>query len=260
MTHQIEIEVKVISKEWLASQVRESKAGKNTPLPLRQLVLLVVHRALTAHYGGNYSIRCLQASHATQYLLSKLGIVSRIVEGDFCCASAYASIPDAIVWSGFWDKDHHYWVYTEFAEVVDLTIRQSHKHPAKPRKDGFEVPAFWWTVSDGLPPTIHYLPRGVVAAEANYETAEVGYDVERLLRVLDECWTDQLQRLKPRQISFGPLLTGRESWEQLRKAENTWVLVNCLAATTNDPLPPWIAKRNDDLLAMWRDNEAGLSP
>lgn len=32
-------------------------------------------------------------------------------------------------WTGFWDQHHHFWVITEFDEIVDLTVAQVNLHP-----------------------------------------------------------------------------------------------------------------------------------
>lgn len=244
----------MITRGWVQIQVQESIRARSTTGALRQLILHVVHRALVAHYGVNYAIRCLQACCGVQLLLTKLDLQSTIWEGALCCAHGCSARPDIVSWGGFWDRDHHYWLATQFYEIVDLTIRHSHKHPARSRDDGFQVPAFWWNVEEGLPPTIFYLPEGVVADDAPFENQDDAADMTRFLQVVDDTWEERLRSLKPQQVSFGPLLTGYESWARLAKAGHSWVLVNCRAAEINLPLPPWVAKR---LQALSYQNASG---
>ena len=240
----------MITTQWLQDQVRLSVDAYATTNPLRQLIFHVVHRALVAHYGGDYSIRCLQSCHAIQTLLGDLGIRSGICEGALCFANGYASLPGHLSWTGFWDKDHHYWLSTSFGEIVDLTIRQSHRHPSRRRRDGFEAPAFWWNIREGFPKTIHYLPAGVLADDARFEDEKDSEDLNRFMLVVRKIWKERLSALKPRQISFPTVLTGRESWDALRDT-NPWVRFNCFVAEREEPCPLWVANRHEALCAQW---------
>ena len=123
------------SPTFLKRQVARSRAQGRTNSLLRRLIYDVVVRSLQAHYGDNYSDRCLQASDGVRQLLQSLGINSGLVHGAACFSQVYAGPPVVVSWGGFWEKDHHVWLMTELNELVDITVSQLHLHRAGSRRE-----------------------------------------------------------------------------------------------------------------------------
>lgn len=98
----------------LDKDVIESKGNKSSGKVLQNFIFSVVEEALISVYEENYSIRCLQSSLGIQRTLNKFGINSKIQVGACCFPIVSGINPYQISWGGFWDKDHHVWLISDF--------------------------------------------------------------------------------------------------------------------------------------------------
>ena len=224
---------------------RSILTGHTTPF-LRELILSVVDHALRNHYADEYSIKCLQSSVAIQALLKHIGIKSDIWIGATCYAKVSTSdVPRG--WNGFWDEDHHVWVTTQFHELVDLTIKEMHKHPAR-TDDQLPVPALWWDEITSWPSVIKYLPEGRVSIDLPKEDAE---DLEAFQGLVMRTFEDYQATKTPKEVIFQPILMGPRSMNELHAAGNPWVRGSLVFQEMNIPHPPWIARRERELMSRY---------
>lgn len=144
--------------DYLSEQFKVSLKTNLMPLELKKVIFHIVRNALIKVYGENYSIRCLQSSLAIIEIFNYYKVKSVIVEGNVCFALVYGKNPFQISWGGFWDKDHHYWVMSQFQDIIDLTIAQFHLHPNTLIEDQIPILPIWWTPAEISPKLFKYLP------------------------------------------------------------------------------------------------------
>lgn len=234
----------MIKPGFIREHVEKSHREKRTTYFLRQLVFLIVDETLTKHYGADYSMRCLQSSAGIRSVLDSLGIKSDLFKGAVCIAQVYEEDETVSGWSGFWDKDHHVWVVTEFGELVDLAVAKHHLHPASSRPDGFQMPAIWWDDLTAWPYTIRYLPEGPIEIKL---TPENMADFNKFTRKVMETKDRFLKELSVNEVSFEPLLYGPDSMNILYEQGNQWVRRTLMFQELQIPFPDWIQSREQEL-------------
>lgn len=220
-----------------------SKKSQQTSQELRQYVLKVCHETLLRHYGENYSMRCFQSSIIIKDILNTIGIKSVIVLGATCVPRVIGTSPYQLSWNGFWDKDHHIWLMTEFCEIVDLTISQLHLHPLNIHYKAHAIPPLWWYPGDEIPSMFKYLPDGKTPALED-ESKE---DLQQLRTVLRQELANAISTSE-----YGFILHGMVSMEQLLNTGDHWAAGVLTMQQMNLPLPEWIANRERELLMRHR--------
>jgi hypothetical protein len=238
---------KMIKKGFLQKQVQGSRGDKHTTPFLRRFVLSIVEEALRGRYGGESPEKCLQASLAIQLVLDQLGISSKVCEGAVCFAQAYKNAPQEIRWVGFWGEDHHYWLMTEFRELVDLPISQIHLHPAFSRSDGETIPALWWNDLGSWPNTIRYIPAGLLSPDSKFENREDEDDQKAFEALVIETMNRYMARYDVDNISFGPILENEDSLNSLYQQGHPYLVKTYIAHQQAIPFPPWIQQRLAEL-------------
>jgi hypothetical protein len=198
----------MIRKGFLQKQIQKSRREGRTSPFLRRLVFSVVDQALHEHYGADYPQKCLQSSVGIQLVLGKLGIESKLWMGAACFAQAYRNSPGKTGWAGFWDRDHHVWLVTEFAELVDLTISELHLQPLSRSGDAEPIPPLWWNEISEWPWIIRYLPEGLVSPAFQFETREEMEDVNRFKALVLETLERYMAERRAEDVAFGPMLEG----------------------------------------------------
>jgi hypothetical protein len=185
-------------------------------------------------------------------VLKKLGIESKLWTGAACFAVAYKSGVGQTGWGGFWDRDHHVWLVTEFMELVDLTISELHLHPASSRRDAEPIPPLWWDDIAGWPKTIRYLPEGAVAPIFQFETREETEDLERFKARVLATMERYLAERKTEDVAFGPMLEGEHSLNSLYEQGHPYLVKTLIVHQLNIPFPPWVQRRMDELNRKYR--------
>jgi len=209
--------------------------GKCTDRRLRLLLFEAIRRALDEHYGDLASIKCLQASAALQGLLADLGFGARSVLG-WVCASQVFDGSDQLGFAGFWGRDHHTWIETEFGEFADFTISLLHRHPSSSRPDALPLHPVWWTKPREVFPCLVYRRLGYLTRRLSPEEEADLVDFQACAR---RTWSDLMEIRDGSAIQVTMLLEGEESLNFLHERGDPWstrslALLDC----QENPLPP----------------------
>lgn len=150
----------------------------NTPLPIIANVSRVVTRTIDRITGDRSDYPLLVAMACVE-ALKKFDIQSRIMYGQV----AWIEIMDDFqtVWAGCWGENFHFWVETEFGEIVDLNTSVAHRkksHTAPHLKALYSPPILW---SVEVPKFYRYRAEGIAEIELTQEQ-----DQRRLALVLEE--------------------------------------------------------------------------
>jgi hypothetical protein len=139
--------------DFVIKQVELSKARGLCTTDLKKVIFTSVSEALQLVYGQEKSMRCVESSVAIKTLLKRLGIESFLIKGSLRTIEILNG--GSIRESGFWGENHHFWVMSQFAEIVDLTVSYLHLHPASYEKAAIPHPPVWCFEPD-LPPAVQY--------------------------------------------------------------------------------------------------------
>ncbi len=137
-------------------EVKKSHQEKNTSPLLRDYIFSLIDKTNEEFFGNRSSFKCAQTALATAYLLHKFNIKPIYILGAICVPKI-AEDHTRSNWHGFWGADHHYWIMTEFGEIVDLSVAYIHGHP-KEQDTIFQMPPIWINTKNGMPNCFKYLP------------------------------------------------------------------------------------------------------
>jgi hypothetical protein len=162
-------------------------ATNQTPLPVIAEVSRLVTK-VTDRITGDRSEYPLLVACVTTEVLRNLGFEANVFYG----ASAWVEVMEneSLMWVGAWGEHTHFWVGTQFGEVVDLNTSVSFRkksHGDLTHQPKLSPPLLW---SKEVPGFYKYSPEGI---------AEVDLDGERDRRWFDLCMKEVLEKL--------PLLT-----------------------------------------------------
>lgn len=166
--------------------------------------------------------------------------------GAVCAAEVFRE-PGVAAWGGFWDKDHHIWLATEFYEYVDLSISQLHLHPRRRRTDAIPIPPLWWSDITSWPPVLKYLPDTPI--QMGLECQEDIDDMKAFQQKVDSAFDTMLSHDNFEKIAFGAILGGPESMNGLYEQGNEWVVRALVFQERSIPFPDWIRDREAELVA-----------
>jgi hypothetical protein len=240
----------MIDQSFIDKQVAESREIGSTTIWLRELTFSIVDTALKQHYGADYPVRCLQSSCGIQTVLESFGIRARLTKGAACFSQVNEDEPITVSWGGFWDQDHHIWTWTEFNEIVDLTVSQLHLHPGESRRDLTPIPAVWWSEPSRWPGIILYVPEpGVLVPQL--PEAEMA-DLEVFKNRVIDLKLSMIRKSKAEDVCFAPILHGPDSLNDLYQHRHPWVLNSSVVQSENIEMPPWIVHRVNVLMQEWQ--------
>ena len=166
-------------------------------------------------------------------------------EGAACFIEVAGVNPYRMTWGGFWDKDHHVWLTTEFHELIDLTISQLHLHPVAIDKRYNNIPAIWWSPIDISPSCFRYLP-----SKFNIYPKLEGQDeldMNAFLLSVDEFKKRILNGENIETIS-DYILEGLDSLSYLLSTKDHWAMGAYFADQKQIPFPDWIVNREAELM------------
>ncbi|HIF9244650.1 TPA: hypothetical protein ACX6Q3_003313 [Photobacterium damselae] len=239
----------MIKKAFLDKQAIKAQNERRTPNFLRRLCFTVVENVLRQHYSDSYSMRCLQASLAIASILKKVGIRSQAYTGEVCVSQVFLDNRIAPSWNGFWGDDHHVWLMTEFGELIDLTIKYLHLHPATRGNKQLEMPAIWWSDASRWPNIIKYLPQGPIAVKLPIEEM---IDLEVFQIKVDQELSQFMKSNSVQRVVFSPVLYGPESMNDLYSQGNPWVVKSAELQSSVLPYPQRVIERERELLASYK--------
>jgi len=233
----------------LQSEINKSKEYKSTQKLLQDFVFSVVEESLTNVYGENYSIRCLQSSLGIQKILKEFGINSSIQIGSCCFSVVEGTNPYQIVWGGFWDKDHHVWLLSEYFEIIDFTVSKLHLHPFRNGKNlANPIPPIWWAPASIAPPIFKYLPNKLNINLVPKLEEEENNELLRYFDKLDEIKSKKLKLLEEGYVPHEfEALTGIQKLNELYESGNNWLNGSLIIQEQRIPFPDWIIEKEKEL-------------
>lgn len=239
----------MIKRAFLKKQVERSKCERRTSPFLRRLIMGVVDRSASEHYGSTYPTRCVQCSTALSMLLRDIGIRNFLTLGALCIVEVFidGSPP---MWGGFWNRDHHMWMTSEFGEIVDLTVSKLHQHPASQRREAFAAPPIWWSDCSAFPPIFRYLPDS--PANPDVADREGSADLSKFLILVRRRFAETLERADVAEIARPQILDGPETLQRLLDSGDEWTKGAFAVQQFRVPFPDWIVEREAELMECWR--------
>lgn len=223
----------------LKKELHRTKINKTCSKELQSFILSTVSHFLKKHYSENYADRCLQASLAIHQMLSFYGISSILFEGALCVPKVTNG--RSLDWQGFWDKDHHYWLYTEYSETIDLTISQIGIHPAF-KGTSASPPPIWWTDKKGMPDILTYLPLEPISLETRPELPEASEDELAKVFLKD---LESVLSIEKRSYNgeYKYILNNTDGLKDGFNRDDPWFIQCATHNAYNPPLPKWISDR-----------------
>lgn len=149
-----------------------------TPLPIIANVSRVVTRVVDRLMGdrGDYP---LMVASACAEALKQFQIESRVMYGQVAWVEILED--QTPIWAGCWGENFHFWVATQFGEVVDLNTSVAHRkraHANPQIKSIYSPPMLW---SREVPQFYRYQPEGIAELELTDEK-----DIKKYELVLSE--------------------------------------------------------------------------
>ena len=237
----------MIAEEYLRSLIGEAQAARLTPLFVRRLLFAVADLALRKEFGNTFAERTLESALAVKMLLKQFEIEADPFLVDVCYANLYEGTGE-YGWSGFWDKEDHIILVTQFGEIVDLPVSRRHEHPDNRRTDALPIPAVWWNPSEAMPSHFLYLPKGRLSLDIAVEDKK---RMDAFLQSVSETGNDVIGKADSSDELYAPILIGEQSIQKLREANHPWVLAADNAKIDNWPLPDYMQKRMEELAAKF---------
>lgn len=154
-----------------------------TPLAVIANVSRIVTQVADRITGDRNDVPLLVAAACVEAL--KLhGIESRVMYGQVAWIEILED--QSIVWAGCWGENFHFWVATQFGEVVDLNAsvayrKRSHTVPQAVPKHS---PPLLWSAE--VPRFYRYQPEGIAELELHEERDQKQYDLV-LREVREKC-------------------------------------------------------------------------
>ena len=230
------------------NEIEKSKKEKSITPFIKYLIFSILEDSLVEVYGSNYSMKCLQSSIATRELLNDLGFHSKLDYGSCCFSIVRGQYPYNLTWGGFWDKDYHIWVITEYHELVDFTISQMHLHPKLDLQVKIEpILPLWYSPIDTMPSILKYLPQDFNIVVQEKLSGQDKVDLDSLLALAKKklilARENNQYRMYEKFIIENPSVL-----EHLLKNGNVWMKGSVMMQQKQIPLPAWIQNKEKELL------------
>src|SRR5215213_3971468 len=124
-------------------EAAQAQAQASTPLSVIANVSRVVTMVVDRITGDRADFPLL-VSAACVEALKNFGIEARVMYGQ----AAWIEVMEdqSVVWAGCWGKNIHFWVATQFGEVVDLNTSVAYRtqaHSSPELKGQFSPPIVW---------------------------------------------------------------------------------------------------------------------
>lgn len=224
-----------------AREIHRSRVNKKASNELKNFVLSCTHMFLVKHYGVNYSDRCLQSSLGINRILRHFGFNSILLEGGFCMPRTSFERKE-LGWQGFWGEDHHYWILTEFKEIIDLSISLSAQHPAFKNNEPYSPPPIWWQEKRGVPDFMIYLSTQSYGLNGIFELQDPSDNL-----IMQHYLKDIEDFLNSSQLTytsnFDYIFSDMSDFNSGLKRKDPWFL-NCSFHSSIDlPIPKWFEDR-----------------
>ncbi|MGZ3699896.1 MAG: hypothetical protein ACXVCH_17520, partial [Bdellovibrionota bacterium] len=133
-----------------------------TPLPIIANVSRVVTKVVDRICGDRVDYPLLVAAACVE-ALKRYGIESRVMYGQVAWIEVLSD--QSVTWAGCWGEHFHFWVATQFGEVVDLNASVAHRKRAhqSPALEALHSPPMLWAAE--VPAFYRFQPEGVAELE-----------------------------------------------------------------------------------------------
>lgn len=150
----------------MATASDKTEVREQTPISVIANVSRVVTSVVERITGDRADFPLLVAAAAVQALKNH-GVESRIMYGD----AAWIEVLEdqSLIWAGCWSGNVHFWVATQYGEVVDLNTSVAHRkraHSTPTVKALYSPPMLW---SKETPAFYRFVPEGVAELELTEE-------------------------------------------------------------------------------------------
>jgi hypothetical protein len=138
------------------------------------------------------AVACVEALKAFQ-------IQSRVMFGQVAWIEILEN--QSAVWAGCWGENFHFWVATQFGEIIDLNTSVAHRkrsHSAPQWKAIYSPPMIW---SAELPYFYRCIPEGIAELDL-LETRDQKHYENAISEVRKNCTPEQLLKEDPANLSF----------------------------------------------------------
>lgn len=155
----------------------------STPLPIIANVSRIVSRVVDRLTGDRVDFPLLVASACVE-ALKQFGIESRVMYGQVAWIEILED--QSPVWAGCWGENFHFWVATQYGEIVDLNTSVAHRkrsHSAPQLKAIYSPPMLW---SVDVPAFYRYIPEGIAEIELHDENDKRKYELV-LSEIKEKC-------------------------------------------------------------------------
>jgi hypothetical protein len=136
----------------------ESSQVTSTPLPIIANVSKVVSRVVDRLTGDRVDFPLLVAVACVE-ALKRFGIESRVMYGQVAWVEVLED--QSVIWAGCWGENFHFWVATQYGEVIDLNTsvayrKRAHSSPnltplySPPMIWSYELPKFYKCIPEGV--------------------------------------------------------------------------------------------------------------
>lgn len=176
-----------------------------TPVEIIANVSRVVTRVIDRLMGDRNEVPLMVAA-ATVEALQRFEIESRVMYGQVAWIEVLED--HSVVWAGCWGDFFHFWVATQFGEVVDLNAsvavrKRSHSQPHL--KPMYSPPILW---SKEVPAFYRYQPEGIAELELTSEDDQRKYELA-LKEIREKCGPLQIRDQEPEFVNEAMLCPGR---------------------------------------------------
>jgi len=136
---------------------------------------------------------------ATVEALKLHGIESRLMYGQVAWIEILED--QSPVWAGCWNGNIHFWVATQFGEVVDLNTSVAHRKRAhdNPGMNAVYSPPMIWSVD--VPNFYRFVPEGVAEIELTDPRDQEKYELV-LREIREKCKPEFAQQTVESEIDF----------------------------------------------------------
>ncbi len=155
----------------------------HTPLPIIANVSRIVTKVVDRLSGDRVDFPLLVAAACVE-ALKCYGIESRIMYGQVAWIEVMED--HSVIWAGCWGENYHFWVATQYGEVVDLNTSVAHKkrsHTSPSLKALYSPPILW---SVDIPSFYRCIPEGVAELELTDERDQKRYELV-LQEIREKC-------------------------------------------------------------------------
>lgn len=162
-----------------------------TPLPIVATVSRVVTRVVDRIMGDRVDVPLMVAAACVE-ALKLYGIEARVMYGQVAWIEVLEN--QSVIWAGCWGEHFHFWVATQYGEVVDLNTSVAHRKLAHsmPHIQAIYSPPILWSLD--VPSFYRYQPEGIAELELLDEQDKRKFDLV-LQEICEKCDPALLQGL-----------------------------------------------------------------